>query len=373
MSMAACCWERVGADNKLSVDSPFDKQLLEGFAKAVNGSKIVVCSYKNVKRRTLLGGRGIVVQYIEGHFDSERLGPNRSAEVVLRVDPEDFNFTKADSAEKVAIIDLLLPGNRAGVPTSVFACPTPVANGHVILVPRCEQLLPQVLTEDTMLMGLRLLEQSRRRDFRLFFNSPGTNAPVNHFHFHGLYLDYLNAPGSQLGIEKAERYRVSGDTTPGNLSVELLSEANWWARGFVLSAGCRKGLRGSEPAADCQALAALVARLTKEMQKRNVPHSVYVAPALEAKPPKVVAGEDGEEQEVPCALSPEVYLLPRRAAEVGARGPSAFEMAGLVRLTEEEVIDVVTEEGLHGYFIANCTPQGDVLDELICKAAWLSN
>ena len=109
----------------------------------------------------------------------------------------------------------------------------------------------QVLTTELLRCGLDLVGKSWRRDFRLLFNSMHCSqsarrefrfgplpvlrlgfASVNHFHYHGLYLEYCgfnqrlaegfcslgssDAPWQrQFPVERVERSTVGGGRTYG--------------------------------------------------------------------------------------------------------------------------------------------------------------
>jgi len=376
----ACCWSR-GAEGLLpaSRDSDFDRQVLVGFGKVLDAGGVIRTSPGSIQRRSLTGTLGVVVQFSAEHFNKKRKPPeSQQQQVVGTVDPEAFNFTKVDPAEKLLEVEAIPQDHPdGGLTMTVLANVSPLATGHVLFVPNCGELLPQVLTEHLLLGGLRVLAKSTRHDFRLVFNSLMGFASVNHFHFHGLYLNYCGLPDSRLPIEKVERSIIAGGTTEGRAALELLVEGKWYVRGFVVTAGCAKGTPGASPPADIAALASLTSRVVLELQKRNIPHNVILAPPSGRKPKRAQAagGLANEETAKPEASSPEIYILPRQP-EGSLREDAGFnaaicEMSGLVIAGSEETFKSLSEESVQEIFKSDVSIPEPAFDELICKVAWL--
>lgn len=84
---------------------------------------------------------------------------------------------------------------------------SPLEQGHVLLVPEPEKLLPQTLTRASVLRALELVLLSSDPAFRVGFNSLGAFASVNHLHLHGFYLRHRLevewAPTEPLGVNGA--------------------------------------------------------------------------------------------------------------------------------------------------------------------------
>lgn len=374
--MDCCCGRAAGSDQQPSKDSPFDKQLLDGFSRILQAGDVMRTSPSAIQRRTVDGLLGILVQFSPEHFGKKRKRGGHCQQVRGSVDPEAFNFTKVAEAEEIAGLAALPPGHPAGDGwTTVLANVSPLATGHVLLIPNCDQVLPQVLTEELVLCGLHLLQQSMRHDFRLVFNSLMGFASVNHFHFHGLYLNYFGLPDNKFPIEKVERSVIAGSTTEGRSAIELLVETQWLCRGFVVTSGCKKGTQGPRPAADIDALAKLTFRLVWELQRRNIPHNVMISPPTERRIKRPTQNLAHEEEAKPSALSPEVYVLPRipedKLRDAAGFNAAVCEMSGVIVAHSEEAYSNVTEESLKDIFGNDVTLPESLFDELICKAAWL--
>jgi len=363
-----------------SKDSDFDRQVLVAFGKVLDAGGVVRTSPGNIQRRNLTGTLGIVVQFSSEHFNKKRTPPGSiSQQVVAAVDPEAFNFSKVDPAEKLLEIEAIPREHPdGGLCATVLVNVSPLATGHVLFVPNCDEVRPQVLTEHLLLGGLNLLAMSTRHDFRLVFNSLMGFASVNHFHFHGLYLNYCGLQDARLPMEKAERSIIAGGITEGRVALELLVEGKWYVRGFVVTAGCAKGTPGANPPADVAALASLAYRVVLELQKRNIAHNVVLAPPSGRKPkraPQALQALASEEVVKPEALSPEIYILPRQPEgslrEDAGFNAAVMELAGLIVARSEETFKSLSEESVQEIFKSDVSIPDSVFDELICKVAWL--
>lgn len=76
----------------------------------------------------------------------------------------------------------------------------PFAYGCVVLVVRTDRMLPQVLTQEAIEVGLLLAAQSTE-GLRVGYNSLAGGASVNHLHFQGWYFNAT--PDGQLPVESA--------------------------------------------------------------------------------------------------------------------------------------------------------------------------
>jgi len=376
--MSSCCLCRE-SQKRLppSQDSAFDKELLDGFKRVLTRGGVIHTSPAQIRRRKIDGILGIMAQVSSDHFSKKRKAQDAHQKVVQPSNPSAFNFTKVEEAERITLIQVGMLGQRTTLSAAVIANVSPLALGHVLLVPECEQTRPQALSEELMLCGLQMLSMSRRHDFRLVFNSLMGFATVNHFHFHGLYLDYCGFHDSRFPMERVDRSLVAGNMKEGHVCIELLSETQWHTRGFVVSAGCKAGTQGGKPQADIEALACAAARLVTEMQKKNIPHNVILAPPQELKKERRqeigMAHEHAEEK--PDAISPEIYIIPRQA-QANLRESAGFnaavcEIAGLVVAHSDAFFDAFTEEHIKQAFSSDVSLESKVFDDLICKAAWL--
>lgn len=113
--------------------------------------------------------------------------------VVRPFDPSGFHFGKARADERIA----RFYGPSAADPSvwcwhAVFVNVSPLAEGHVVLVPDLElHQLPQVLSHGAVRLLVRFAARGTRQDFKVLFNSLGGWASVNSLHIHGLFTSEL--------------------------------------------------------------------------------------------------------------------------------------------------------------------------------------
>lgn len=78
---------------------------------------------------------------------------------------------------------------------------SPIEYGHVLLIPRILECLPQRIDRDSFLLALYMAAEAENPYFRLGYNSLGAFATINHLHFQvstdetclfhfNIYLDY---------------------------------------------------------------------------------------------------------------------------------------------------------------------------------------
>lgn len=75
---------------------------------------------------------------------------------------------------------------------------SPIEYVSSLLVPKLEDKLPQVLTEDAIFFALLFISNSKNSCLRLGFNSLGAAASVNHLHWHVYHFEH------ELAVEEAE-------------------------------------------------------------------------------------------------------------------------------------------------------------------------
>lgn len=65
---------------------------------------------------------------------------------------------------------------------------SPIEYGHVLLIPRVLECLPQRIDLDSLLLALHMAEEAASPYFRLGYNSLGAFATINHLHFQVINL-----------------------------------------------------------------------------------------------------------------------------------------------------------------------------------------
>mmetsp|Transcript_34745 Transcript_34745/g.51500 ORF Transcript_34745/g.51500 Transcript_34745/m.51500 type:complete len:224 (+) Transcript_34745:3-674(+) len=220
--------------------------------------------------------------------------------------------------------------------------------------------------------------KSGRKDFRLMFNSRQAFSSVNHFHFHGFYLNYCGLTKPRLPIECVKRSVIAGNLKEGHVQIEILSRS-WYVPGFVVSAGPPVGVKGEQPKADLTSLANTTFRVIKELQSRNIAHSVVLAPPVGERRNRKEANEgmanEAAGQEESPVLTPEVLIVPRKF-EGDVRSTAGFnaavmEVSGIIIAHNEETYDSLNEDEIQEIFQQDVALPDPLLEELICKVAWM--
>lgn len=72
---------------------------------------------------------------------------------------------------------------------------SPIEYGHVLLIPRVLDHLPQRIDRESFLLALHMAKEAADPFFRLGYNSLGAFATINNLHFqvnlHGLIQEYF--------------------------------------------------------------------------------------------------------------------------------------------------------------------------------------
>jgi len=280
--------------------------------------------------KLLPGKWGFVSQCNEGRGSKKRATEYRIDKVVQEFDRSKFNFTKALQKEVLFAFDMgdapddleghnfeLKPVEES--PSLVFINVSPIEHGHVLLVPRVLDFLPQQATPETVLTCLAFVKAANNPYFRAGFNSLGAYGTINHLHFQAYYLHapfpIERAPTVPLEAEAASRKR-SRD------AAKVLRLADYPVNALVYEAG------------SClEELATMVGSACMRLAEANIPHNLIVA-------------DQGAR----------VFLIPQCFAERQAKGeipekilktqvnPAAFEIAGHLPLKSRADYDAIDEE-----------------------------
>jgi len=369
-----CCYGRETPAAFLNEDSKFDLQIKNGFAKIKEEGNILRSDPAKIEYRFF--DDGMALAWSEDHFSQKRKA-SKFKQVCTPADEEAFNFTKVTEAEIIGEVEWPDRENEAHIHSDIIANVSPCADAHVLIVPQRDLLHPQYMTQDLLLAGLHILSLSTKKDFRLVFNSLCAFATVNHFHYHAVYLRNLGFKDDMSPMEQRAVIRVAGDQWEGNVSVELVVESHWPVRCFVFSAGCKQGEEGPTPAGDIHALADATMRFISHLQKKNIPHNIVLAPATPwIQKSSVWHTLERASNPKPDSISPMVRVIPRRSEE-DLRDDAGFnaailEMCGMVYCHSKEKFDNFQHDEVFTIFKEDvCYPSTDI-DELICKAAWLT-
>lgn len=81
----------------------------------------------------------------------------------------------------------------------------PICEGHSLFLLFAQEGLPQILSDELLLLVLQLFKISGSPSLRVGYNSMGADCIANNLHFHVLYADKLFPQTNQFPIEGAEK------------------------------------------------------------------------------------------------------------------------------------------------------------------------
>lgn len=290
----------------------WDKMNTEGMFRY----DVTECSTKMIPGRF-----GFIAQLNEGRASKKRPTEFRVDLVKQEFDNSKFNFTKA--AQKEALFQLDTASDTRTYlrdakvlddsPHLVVINVSPIEYGHVLLVPRVLDFLPQQIQPHLLQVALEMVAESANPFFRAGYNSLGAYATINHLHFQAYYL---MAP---FPIERVPSERL-GRKRKTSVSVSKLTD--YPVRALVF-----------ESATNAADLASVCGEACMKLQECNIPFNLLIV--------------DGGAR---------VFLIPQCYAEKQARdlveakyldtqvNPACFEICGHMVLKRQEDFDDMTEE-----------------------------
>ncbi|KAF3453406.1 hypothetical protein FNV43_RR03846 [Rhamnella rubrinervis] len=187
--------------------------------------------------KVIPGQYGFIAQLNEGRHLKKRPTEFRVDKVLQPFDGSKFNFTKVGQEEVLFQFEASEDGEVQFYPNapiyvenspSVVAINvSPIEYGHVLLIPRIFERLPQRIDHESLLLALNMAAEAGNPYFRMGYNSLGAFATINHLHFQAYYL------AVPFPIEKALTKKIS--TLDGGVKIsELL---NYPVRGLVFEGG----------------------------------------------------------------------------------------------------------------------------------------
>ncbi|XP_010926168.1 GDP-L-galactose phosphorylase 1 isoform X2 [Elaeis guineensis] len=201
--------------------------------------------------KILPGEHGFIVVLVEGRDLKKRPTEFGLDKVLQHFDGRKFNFTKIGQEEVVFRFEESETNEAQYLehaPVMASACPnviainvSPIAYGHVLLIPRMLDCMPQRIDRESFLLAMHMAREAQNPYFRVGYNSLGAFATINHLHFQAYYLTepfpVEKAPtqriatlGSGVKISQLLHYPVRGLVFEGGSSLEDLSD--------VISSAC---------------------------------------------------------------------------------------------------------------------------------------
>ncbi|XP_076914877.1 GDP-L-galactose phosphorylase 2-like [Bidens hawaiensis] len=274
------------------------------------------------KTKVIPGEHGFIAQLNEGRHLKKRPTEFQVDKVLQAFDENKFNFTKVGQEEVLFQFGPCEDGEsrfHPNAPIDVDNSPSvvainvsPIEYGHVLLIPRILEHLPQRIDHESLLLALHMAHEAASPYFRLGYNSLGAFATINHLHFQAYYL------AMQFPIEKAPSKKI----TDFNCGVEVYEILNYPVRGLVFEGG--NSLKD---------LSNIVADTCICLQDHNTPYNVLIS-------------ESGKR----------VFVIPQCYAEKQALGevspelldtqvnPAVWEISGHMVLKRKEDYEGASEE-----------------------------
>ncbi|EYU27365.1 hypothetical protein ABFS82_13G165800 [Erythranthe guttata] len=272
--------------------------------------------------KVIPGKYGFIAQLNEGRHLKKRPTEFRVDKVLQPFDETKFNFTKVGQEEVLFQFEPSennhvqffpnAPIDLENSPSVVAINVSPIEYGHVLLIPRIFECLPQRIDRESFLLALHMAVEAGNPYFRLGYNSLGAFATINHLHFQAYYL------ATPFPIERAPSKKI---TTTSN-GVEISYILNYPVRGLVFEHGD-----------NIEDLSNAVSESCICLQENNIPHNVLIA-------------DSGKR----VFLFPQCYAEKQALGEVSAElldtqvNPAVWEISGHMVLKRKEDYEGASEE-----------------------------
>ncbi|KAJ0902624.1 putative GDP-L-galactose phosphorylase [Helianthus annuus] len=292
--------------------------------------------------KVIPGDYGFIAQLNEGRHLKKRPTEFRVDKVLQPFDGSKFNFTKVGQEEILFQFESSKDGEvkfYPNAPIDVESSPSvvainvsPIEYGHVLLIPRILECLPQRIDHESLLLALYMASEAANPYFRLGYNSLGAFATINHLHFQAYYL------AVPFPIEKAPVKKIT-DFSGGVVISEILK---YPVRGLVFEGGYSLEDLSNAVSDSCMCL-----------QDNNIPYNVLISdcgtrifllPQCYAE--KQALGEVSSEL-LDTQVNPAVWeisghmVLKRKQDYEGASEDNAWRLLAEVSLSEERFQEVV--------------------------------
>ncbi|CAI7841514.1 unnamed protein product [Closterium sp. NIES-54] len=293
------------------ITSEWEKKFQEGLFRY----DVTACESKVIEGRL-----GFIAQLNEGRHSKKRPTEFRVDKVLQAFDATKFNFTKVGQNEMLFRFEegkdeesrFYEAALVEESPSLMVINVSPIDYGHVLLVPRVLDKIPQRMDESSLLMALRLASEVNDPAFRIGYNSLGAFATINHLHFQAYFLDL------PFAIERASSKEIAVSTN----EVKVGELVDYPVKTLVFQAGaCLEQMASAAAAACCK------------LQEGNIPFNLFIVDR-----------------------GTRLFLIPQRYAERQARGeisqelldtqvnPAVFEISGHIVCKRREDYDNASEE-----------------------------
>lgn len=262
--------------------------------------------------KVIPGKYGFIAQLNEGRHLQKRPTEFRVDQVLQPFDVNKFNFTKVSQEELLFQFEAGMPLDVDNSPSVVAINVSPIEYGHVLLIPRILDCLPQRIDHKSLLLALHMAVEAANPYFRVGYNSLGAFATINHLHFQAYYL------AMPFPIEKAHSLKI----TTTNDGVRISKLTSYPVRGLLFEGGN-----------SIKELSDVVSNASVCLQNNNISFNILIS-------------DSGKR----------IFLLPQCYAEKQALGgvsselldtqvnPAVWEMSGHMVLKRKEDYERATEE-----------------------------
>lgn len=281
---------------------------------------VLKCPSKRVR-----GKFEFVAQLNEGRATKKRATEFNMDKVCQNFDGEKFNFQKAKQDEVLFQFEMS-PDEYTSCyedlkkvsenSSFVYINISPIEYGHILLVPKVLQCIPQQMNAESLMTALHMSVEVHNPCFKIGFNTLGAYATINHLHFQGYFL---NAP---FPVERVptEYLEAFADMKESGMRVSQL--VDYPVRAYVFELG-----------SDLEELSQGVADACRTLEMSNIPYNLLI---------------------VDCGAR--VFLFPQKFDEHKKLNvipedvldtqvnPAAFEIGGHIVLKRKQDYNTVTEE-----------------------------
>ena len=272
--------------------------------------------------KVIPGQYGFIAQLNEGRHLKKRPTEFRVDKVLQPFDGNKFNFTKVGQEEVLFQFEASedddiqffpsAPIDVENSPSVVAINVSPIEYGHVLLIPRILDCLPQRIDRDSLLLALYMAAEAGNPYFRLGYNSLGAFATINHLHFQAYYL------AVQFPIEKAPTKKI----TTLDCGVKIAELVNYPVRGLLFEGGNT-----------LQDLSNTISDACICLQDNNIPYNVLISDCGKC-----------------VFLLPQCYAEKQALGEVSAElldtqvNPAVWEISGHMVLKRKKDYEEASEE-----------------------------
>ncbi|XP_027052850.1 GDP-D-glucose phosphorylase 1-like isoform X2 [Pocillopora damicornis] len=300
----------------------------------------------HVEGRIVPGKYGVFVQLNEMRFNKRRK-PETINSISQPFNHDKFNFTKVHRKE---VLFALCPEDFPRETTAedeqhlMIINVSPMEYGHCLLIPSVWSCLPQVLTEDALLLALEISMLSNHRGFHVGFNSLCAHASVNHLHFHTWYSEHPSY------LETADVSLVCGN---------VFEVKDYPTTAFVFELA---------PGTDVGLVARTIHKVSSYFIQEEVAHNLHIIRGARCRPSNQRNGITQGDRDVCSVLR--VFLWPRNpvhgAKELSSyesekRPIAVYEFAGSLAIETRKTYESFTEEKFVEYMARATLPEEEFI------------